>query len=466
MLVIFIGGSHAGNLIPSSPIPRAGWEEVIEIGPSDLNLKAFCKPYESYDDVNTYKVTDGKSTFVSIVALRGVDKRRPVIDSGADKDVMSGREGAARAPSVQTEDDGIVIASYVYDDPQVGKIMSRHDFNMILSTDTRSGDGMAIGVKSTRDGESGNVYAEGQWQPGGGNEIGMAISFRPENGDSQYYSADNVVPDTPRPTDMPSPAPTGNPTSNPTKSPTDAPVVVVAPSPELAVVVTDSPTKSPSGSPTSLPTQAPTQMPSASPTLSPTDPHSLKPTVLSTTNAQTTSTSGSSSADEESHYGGGEEGEEDVVDISEPDIVPGDATTPETASSTQIQQNSSDNGPLLIGVIVGMTVFSVAILAAAIKYRRDALRDALPAGEFPKPPAKRSAPIRSDTYVSEASDSDEPPRSWTAWVSEVDSELSVIEEGRVVCDDLGSTELIGFEQFVPRSSSPPPPPPPPRTDGI
>lgn len=110
MLVIYIGGSHAGNLIPSSPIPRAGWEEIIDIGPSDLNLKAFYKPYESYGDDDTYKVTDGKSTFVSIVAIRGLNKRRPVVDSGADKDVVSGREGGARAPSVQTEDDGVVLA--------------------------------------------------------------------------------------------------------------------------------------------------------------------------------------------------------------------------------------------------------------------------------------------------------------------------------------------------------------------
>ena len=110
MLVIYIGGSHAGNLIPSSPIPRAGWEEIIDIGPSDLNLKAFYKPYESYGDDDTYKVTDGKSTFVSIVAIRGLNKRRPVVDSGADKDVVSGREGGARAPNVQTEDDGVVLA--------------------------------------------------------------------------------------------------------------------------------------------------------------------------------------------------------------------------------------------------------------------------------------------------------------------------------------------------------------------
>ena len=94
--------------------------------------------------------------------------------------------------------------------------MGRHDFDMILSTDTRSGDGMSIGVKSTTAGESGYIYAEGQWQPGGGNEIGMAISFRSVgdngNGDkakedkeeeeaarsdfaAEYYSGSSAPPD-------------------------------------------------------------------------------------------------------------------------------------------------------------------------------------------------------------------------------------------------------------------------------
>ena len=75
---------------------------------------------------------------------------------------------------------------------------------------------MSIGVKSTTAGESGYIYAEGQWQPGGGNEIGMAISFRSVgdngNGDkakedkeeeeaarsdfaAEYYSGSSAPPD-------------------------------------------------------------------------------------------------------------------------------------------------------------------------------------------------------------------------------------------------------------------------------
>ena len=176
---MYIGGSAAGKKMPSDPKPFQGWSEIHRIGPNDLNLKAFYKPYESYSAPKVFDVTDGKSTFLSIVALRGVNMRDPVIDSDAEKDVMPGRDGAARAPSVNTEENGLVLASYVYDDPQVANIEPRHNFDMLLTTDTKSGDGMAIGVsKSTRAGKSGTIYAEGEWASGGGNEIGMAVSFR------------------------------------------------------------------------------------------------------------------------------------------------------------------------------------------------------------------------------------------------------------------------------------------------
>ena len=152
-------------------------------------------------------------------------------------------------------------------------------------------------------------------------------------------------------------------------------------------------------------------------------------------------------------------------DAVETGIVSPDTATPEFGSSAQKQQNSiSDNAPLLIGVIVGLTVFSITIVAAAIKYRRDTLRYyPWTDGEMIKSSAKSHAPVRSDTFVSSSSDGDERTRSWTDWVSEVESELSVIEEGRVVFDSLPrsrSAELEGIAQFVPRSDSPPPHPHP------
>ena len=494
MLVIYIGGSHAGNLIPSSPIPRAGWEEIIDIGPSDLNLKAFYKPYESYSDSDTYKVTDGKSTFVSIVAIRGLNKRRPVVDSGADKDVVSGREGGARAPSVETEDDGLVIVTYSYDDPQVARVMGRQDFDMILSTDTRSGDGMAIGVKSTREGESGYIYAEGQWQPGGGNEIGMAISFRSVGGDeaddednekveekairsdvvADYYSGASAPPeddtntkeeqaniDTPRPTKRPTKRPTS--TKNPTRSPT------------TRRPTTSSPTASPSKSPVSQnPTNYPTRRPSPSPTEDVVDlllQESAEVEETETTNAKM-------------GYGNSDSRSDDGADSFDgPQYV----QPKETSSLNQQEQqpgpsNTSDNTtPLLIGVIAGLLIFSTVVIAAAIKYRRDVIQDAQ-SSQPTKPSeagtsSKRDPPVRSDTYLSDTSHSEEeeygPPRSesWLSFQSDVDSNLSAIEEGKIVCvplprsashvSTLSAGERKGFAEFIQPSTSFPPPPPPP-----
>ena len=462
MLVIYIGGSHAGKLIPSSPIPRAGWEEIIDIGPSDLNLKAFYKPYESYNDNDTYKVTDGKSTFVSIVAIRGLNKRRPVVDSGADKDVVSGREGGARAPSVETEDDGLILASYVYDDPQVAKVMGRHEFDMILSTDTRSGDGMAIGVKSTREGESGYIYAEGQWQPGGGNEIGMAISFRSAGDDedvrsdvaAEYYSGASappeddmndeaqIVPDTPRPTKRPTKRPTS--TKSPTRSPTTR-----RPS-------TSSPTASPTEDVVDLLLQGSTE--------------EEKPET-------TTVEMGHDSSE-------GRSSDDGVDSFDGPNFVqPKEISSLNLEEKEPVPSNTSDNTKaLLIGVIVGLLIFSTVVIAAAIKYRRDVTKDA----QSPQPskpsqavaPSKRGPPVRSDTYLSDTSHSDEdeygPPRSesWLSFQSDVDSDLSAIEEGKIVCDPLprsaasnvsrlSAGERKGFAEFIQPSTSFPPPPPPP-----
>ena len=479
MLVIYIGGSHAGKLIPSSPIPRAGWEEIIDIGPSDLNLKAFYKPYESYNDNDTYKVTDGKSAFVSIVAIRGLNKRRPVVDSGADKDVVSGREGGARAPSVETEDDGLILASYVYDDPQVAKVMGRHEFDMILSTDTRSGDGMAIGVKSTREGESGYIYAEGQWQPGGGNEIGMAISFRSAGDDedvrsdvaAEYYSGASappeddmndeaqIVPDTPRPTKRPTKRPTS--TKSPTRSPTTR-----RPS-------TSSPTASPSKPPvTQNPTHNPTRRPSPSLTEDVVDLLRQEPTEEE--EPETTTVIGHGASDIRSDDG--------VDSFDSPIFVQPKEISSLLEEKEPVPSNTSDNTtPLLIGVIVGLLIFSTVVIAAAIKYKRDVSQNTQ--STQPSMPSeavassKRGPPVRSDTYLSDTSLSEEdeygPPRSesWLSFQSDVDSDLSAIEEGKIVCDPLprstsnvsrlSAGEREGFAEFIQPSTSFPPPPPPP-----
>ena len=368
----------------------------------------------------------------------------------------------------------------MYDDPQVARIMGRHDFDMILSTDTRSGDGMAIGVKSTTAGESGYIYAEGQWQPGGGNEIGMAISFRSvgDNGNddeakedkeekeaarsdfaAEYYSGSSAPPDEKdtnieaEQTVVETPRPTKRPTKRPTRSPTTR-----RPS-------TSSPTASPSKSPeTQNPTYSPTRRPSPLPTEDVVDLLPKETTQIGPDN------SGSRSDDGTDSYDGPQ--------FEQPN---------ETSSLNQQQQpvpsDSTDNTtPLLIGVMVGLLIFSTAVIGAALKYRRDVMQGTQskePTKQSEDASSKRGPPVRSDTYLSDTSQSDEeygPPRSesWTSYHSDVDilCDLSAIEEGGVVRNPLprsssnaSSTlsvdERNGFAQFIQPSTSFPPPPPPP-----
>ena len=355
--------------------------------------------------------------------------------------------------------------------------MGRHDFDMILSTDTRSGDGMSIGVKSTTAGESGYIYAEGQWQPGGGNEIGMAISFRSVggngNGDkakkdkeeeeavrsnfaAEYYSGSSAPPDEEdtnievEQTVVETPRPTKRSTKRPTRSPTTR-----RPS-------TSSPTASPSKSPeTQNPTYSPTRRPSPLPTEDVVDLLPKETTQMGPDN------SGNHSDDGTDSYDG-------------PQYEQPNETSSLNHQQQPVPSDSSDNTtPLLIGVMVGLLIFSTVVIGTAIKYRRDVMQGAQSKERTKQTEdaSKRGPPVRSDTYLSDTSESDEeygPPRSesWLSYHSDVDSDLSAIEEGGVVCNPLprsssnaSSTlsvdERNGFAQFIQPSTSFPPPPPPP-----
>ena len=180
ILVMFIGGSASGNKRPSDP--GKGWDSIISIGKEDLNLKAFWKVYDRSDDMQeleimtppadtfemqdnifeeNWKIDDGKNTFVSLVALRGIDDKKPVVDADAGEDTLSGRDGKAKAPSVRGEKDGIVLACFVYDDPHVATVTNK-GYDMLLSSDTGGGDGMAVAVASTSNDKTGSIYAEGR----------------------------------------------------------------------------------------------------------------------------------------------------------------------------------------------------------------------------------------------------------------------------------------------------------------
>ena len=171
---MFIGGSASGKKRPSDP--GKGWDEIIEIGKEDLNLKAFWKVYDDADDMEVveisdgyddnifeenWKIDDGKNTFVSLVGLRGIDDKKPVVDADAGEDTRDGRDGEAKAPSIRAEKGGIVLACFAYDDPHVATVTNK-GYEMILSSDTGGGDGMAVAVAPTSNGKTGSIYAEGR----------------------------------------------------------------------------------------------------------------------------------------------------------------------------------------------------------------------------------------------------------------------------------------------------------------
>lgn len=152
-----------------------------------MNLKAFWKAYEPRD-AGEIRVAYGKNTYVSVITLRGVDNLQPVVDAEAEEDTMPGREGAARAPEIDGEEGGIVLAAYIYDDPHGDITVTSDGFTMLLSAEAGSGDGMAIAVAPTSDSHVGPIEALGiDSQLGGGDDIGMTISFRAENHNDYLY---------------------------------------------------------------------------------------------------------------------------------------------------------------------------------------------------------------------------------------------------------------------------------------
>jgi len=227
VIVVFIGGSGRPykDAEPSGPIPETGWNEIIRFGPKDINQKAFYKVYNDSSDADddSYTINKGKSIFASMVALRGVDGSMPIVDAVADgKDTLPGLRGQSRAPPVQAEVGGIVLASFAYDDPQVGASVVTPGFSTLVSFRAASGDGMAIGASSTTsDGSVGPIEAAGKYAKGAGEEVAVAVSFRSADvsaGRNSQSVSPTQTPTSEPPTSLPTSAPTEAPTIPPTSS--------------------------------------------------------------------------------------------------------------------------------------------------------------------------------------------------------------------------------------------------------
>ena len=181
LLVMFIGGSGKyKDEEPRGPTPSVGWKEIASFGDKDISQAAFYKFYDDPDE-SSYKIEQRrKSLFVSMVTLRGVHTKRPIVDSEADgTDTLSGLNGESRAPAVNTRDGGIVLVSYAYDDPHSRVEVVTSGFSTLLSNPAASLDGMTIGASgTTRDGIVGPIDATGKYAEGRGQEVAMAVSFR------------------------------------------------------------------------------------------------------------------------------------------------------------------------------------------------------------------------------------------------------------------------------------------------
>ena len=226
MLLLFIGGS-AGSKRPEAP---KGWELVKSEGKADLNIMSLYKWYDEGKD-GTLRIAGGKNTFAIMSALQGVDRKKPLVDSAAVRESAPGKDGRAVAPSAFGVEKGVNIVAFAFDDPQRAQLLT-DGYDILATTDTGRGDGMAAFASSTdATGYSEAVFVAGSPQSGGGNDVSMTVSLRPDGGPyddpppeaeiSQTLEAEDEVPKTQKPTRAPtSLRPTAAPTEAPTKSPT------------------------------------------------------------------------------------------------------------------------------------------------------------------------------------------------------------------------------------------------------
>ena len=146
-------------------------------GRSDINLMGL---YKWYDGDNTVTVGGGRNTFVTLSVVRGVDRTDPVVDSVAIKESASGKDGKAIAPSAYGVKGGVTFAAFAFDDPHVAQLQTR-GFET-LATKKAGDDGMAVyvsGCEST--GYTEEVFVAGTYKKGGGNDVTMTVTLRPED---------------------------------------------------------------------------------------------------------------------------------------------------------------------------------------------------------------------------------------------------------------------------------------------
>ena len=177
LLIIFIGGS-AGKKRPDDP---DNFKLILSKGRSDINLMAMYKWYDEDDDEEV-TIGGGRNTFVTLSAVRGVDRKNPVVDSMSTRESAPGKDGKAVAPSAFGVEGGAIFAAFSYDDPHVAQLQT-DGYEIVVSTDAAGGDGMAVFVSSSENtGYTEEVFVASTPQKGGGNDVSMTVTLRPNGG--------------------------------------------------------------------------------------------------------------------------------------------------------------------------------------------------------------------------------------------------------------------------------------------
>ena len=137
------------------------------------------------DPPSTLTVISGgvRNTWLTMVAVRGVDPERPVRGTGylKTKSAKTCKTGEAMAPGLKMARGGAFLVVLNYDDPHKGTIISPEKSVHLLASYSSGDDGMAVAISGEP--TSGlmveDVKAVGQSKlSGGGQAIGMSLSLR------------------------------------------------------------------------------------------------------------------------------------------------------------------------------------------------------------------------------------------------------------------------------------------------
>jgi hypothetical protein len=175
-LILIIVGCSGG--LPQ--IKSKGWEEILSVfpprNPDDINVSIWYKMFKK-DDPATYKLTLANRNFITIVVLRGIDSKNPVVDKLGVAN-SSKEKGVAIAPSVKAEKGGVTLVAFTFDDPYKVWVKGMHT----IFSNVQGGDGQAVAIKySDTNGQTGPIKTtrDPQDNPnGGGDEVAATITLR------------------------------------------------------------------------------------------------------------------------------------------------------------------------------------------------------------------------------------------------------------------------------------------------